>query len=143
MVIRLLGLITALLLETSSLAGQNEKLAFISGKITTTEKEMMDFATILIKETSTGTRPDANGNYQLRTNAGSYTLVFRAIGYKTTERKINIKPGEQLKLDVKMTPLNVQLEEVKVVADQISRIKRSASTQLPSTPKVFRTPQKT
>lgn len=126
MVIRLLGLITALLLETSSLAGQNEKLAFISGKITTTEKEMMDFATILIKETSTGTRPDANGNYQLRTNAGSYTLVFRAIGYKTTERKINIKPGEQLKLDVKMTPLNVQLEEVKVVADQISRIKRSA-----------------
>lgn len=126
MVIRLLGLITALLLETSSLAGQNEKLAFISGKITTTEKEMMDFATILIKETSTGTSPDANGNYQLRTNAGSYTLVFRAIGYKTTERKINIKPGEQLKLDVKMTPLNVQLEEVKVVADQISRIKRSA-----------------
>lgn len=126
MVIRLLGLITALLLETSSLAGQNEKLAFISGKITTTEKEMMDFATILIKETSTGTRPDANGNYQLRINAGSYTLVFRAIGYKTTERKINIKPGEQLKLDVKMTPLNVQLEEVKVVADQISRIKRSA-----------------
>lgn len=87
---------------------------------------MMDFATILIKETSTGTRPDANGNYQLRTNAGSYTLVFRAIGYKTTEHKINIKPGEQLKLDVKMTPLNVQLEEVKVVADQISRIKRSA-----------------
>lgn len=126
MVIRLLGLITALLLETSSLAGQNEKLAFISGKITTTEKERMDFATILIKETSTGTSPDANGNYQLRTNAGSYTLVFRAIGYKTTERKINIKPGEQLKLDVKMTPLNVQLEEVKVVADQISRIKRSA-----------------
>lgn len=126
MVIRLLSLFMALLVETSSIAGQNEPQAVISGNITSTEKEIMDFATVMIKETSKGTRPDAQGNFEIRTEAGTYTLVFRAMGYTTTERKIHVKSGESLKLAVRMTPQNVQLEEVQVVADQISRIKRSA-----------------
>lgn len=126
MVIRLLSLVMALLVEINSLAGQNETQALISGKITSTEKEVMDFATVMIKETATGTRPDANGHFKIQTNAGSYTLVFRAMGYATTERKVKVKAGERLNLNVRMSPQDVQLKELQVFADQISRVKRSA-----------------
>ena len=52
--------------------GQDRKEALVSGKVTSTDHEIMDFATVQVKGTSTGTRPDEKGIYHLRVSPGIF-----------------------------------------------------------------------
>lgn len=54
----------------------------ISGKILSTEKEIVDFATVYLKGTNYGGTTNEEGIYHLKAPAGNYTLVVSAIGYK-------------------------------------------------------------
>lgn len=105
---------------------QKKNEALISGKVIATDNAIMDFATIQIKGTSTGTHPNEQGIYHLPLTPGTHTLVFKATGYATVERQVNVQAGERLKLNVKMQPKDIELAEVKVEANQVSRINRSA-----------------
>ena len=58
----------------------------ISGKIISTEKETVDFATVYLKGTTYGGTTNEQGIYHLKAPAGDYTLVVSAIGYKTVEK---------------------------------------------------------
>lgn len=106
--------------------GQDRKEALVSGKVTSTDHEIMDFATVQVKGTSTGTRPDEKGIYHLRVSPGTHTLVFKAMGYATVEHTVTLKTGERHKLHVKMCPKDIELAEVKVEASHVNRINRSA-----------------
>ena len=106
--------------------GQDRKEAIVSGKVTSTDHEIMDFATVQVKGTSTGTRPDEKGIYHLRVSPGTHTLVFKAMGYATVEHTVTLKTGERHKLHVKMCPKDIELAEVKVEASHVNRINRSA-----------------
>ena len=53
----------------------------ISGKIISTEKETVDFATVYLKGTTYGGTTNEQGIYHLKAPAGDYTLVVSAIGY--------------------------------------------------------------
>ena len=74
----------------------------VSGKVISTSNEIMDFATVQVKGTSIGTRPDEKGIYHLKVDAGKHTLVFKAMGYATVERTVTLQAGERQKLNVKM-----------------------------------------
>ena len=62
----------------------------ISGKILSTEKEIVDFATVYLKGTNYGGTTNEEGIYHLKAPAGNYTLVVSAIGYKTVESKSGV-----------------------------------------------------
>lgn len=62
----------------------------ISGKITDTSGEIIPFASIYIKNTTTGVSANVNGIYKLTVEKGSVTLVFKAIGYKAAEKTIHV-----------------------------------------------------
>lgn len=49
----------------------------VSGKVISTSNEIMDFATVQVKGTSIGTRPNEKGIYHLKVDAGKHTLVFK------------------------------------------------------------------
>ena len=49
--------------------------AMISGKILSTEKEIVDFATVYLKGTNYGGTTNKEGIYHLKAPAGNYTLV--------------------------------------------------------------------
>ena len=57
--------------------------SLISGRVMSTEKEVVDFATVYLKGTNQGCYTDEKGIYHLKTTAGEYTLVVSAIGYQT------------------------------------------------------------
>ena len=147
MTIRLLSLTLAFILVTGTATGQSHResgpslntseeqsnttkphsaQSLISGKIISSDQEIMDFATIQIKGTSIGVRPDKQGFYHLKTKAGTHTLIFSAMGYTTTEHTVHVKAGERLKLNVTMTPQDIQLDEIQVEASHAQRINRSA-----------------
>lgn len=98
----------------------------ISGKILSTEKRVVDFATVYLKNTNYGGITNEEGIYHLNAPAGNYTLVVSAIGYKTAELKVKLVAGERTKQNVRITPQVTELEEVVVVSNGVSRLKRSA-----------------
>ena len=98
----------------------------VSGKVISTSNEIMDFATVQVKGTSIGTRPNEKGIYHLKVDAGKHTLVFKAMGYATVERTVTLQAGERQKLNVKMHQKDMELAEVKVEASHVGRINKSA-----------------
>lgn len=100
--------------------------AVVTGKVTSAEKEVVDFATVYLKGTSFGGTTNIEGRYVLKAPAGKYTLVVSAIGYKTVEKQITLKEGEWVEQDLTIRPDIQQLEEVVVVSNGVGRVKRSA-----------------
>ena len=100
--------------------------AMISGKILSTEKEIVDFATVYLKGTNYGGTTNEEGIYHLKAPAGNYTLVVSAIGYKTVEKQVRLINGQRVKQNITITPQVEELDEVVVVSNGISRLKRSA-----------------
>ena len=98
----------------------------ISGKIISTEKETVDFATVYLKGTTYGGTTNEQGIYHLKAPAGDYTLVVSAIGYKTVEKPVKLTGGERTRQNITITPQSTELDEVVVVSNGISRLKRSA-----------------
>lgn len=109
-----------------ALAAKAQKEAMISGKILSTEKEIVDFATVYLKGTSYGGTTNKEGIYHLKAPAGNYTLVVSAIGYTTVEKAVRLIDGERTKQNLTISPQVEELDEVVVVSNGISRLKRSA-----------------
>ena len=72
----------------------------ISGKVLSTEKTTVDFATVYLKGTNYGGTTNEEGIYHLQAPAGEYTLVVSAIGYKTVEKPVKLMRGERTKMNV-------------------------------------------
>ena len=103
-----------------------QEQAMISGKILSTEKEIVDFATVYLKGTTYGGTTNEEGIYHLKAPAGTYTLVVSAIGYETVEKQVTLTKGERIKQNITIRPKTEELEEVVIVSNGISRLKRSA-----------------
>ena len=98
----------------------------ISGKVISTEKEVVDFATVYLKGTGHGGITNQEGIYHVSAPAGNYTLVVSAVGYKTVEKPVTLLRGQRVRQSITISPETQQLDEVTVVSTGVSRLKRSA-----------------
>ncbi|MDR2920519.1 MAG: carboxypeptidase-like regulatory domain-containing protein [Tannerella sp.] len=98
----------------------------ISGKITSTDGEIINFASVFFKGTNYGSATDADGGYELSAPAGEYVLTVSAIGYETYEKKITLTAENNQHLNIIIIPKEEQLDEVVVISNGIGRLKRSA-----------------
>ena len=98
----------------------------ISGKVLSTEKEVVDFATVYLKGTGHGGITNQEGIYHVSAPAGNYTLVVSAVGYKTVEKPVTLLRGQRVRQNITISPETQQLDEVTVVSTGVSRLKRSA-----------------
>ena len=75
----------------------------------------MPFANVLVKGTNKGVTTDFDGNYSVNIQAGTYTLIFSFVGYKTKElTDIIIKENDVKEINVNLSSASVGLEEVVV-----------------------------
>jgi len=88
----------------------------IIGKVIDEEfNETMPFANVLVKGTNKGVTTDFDGNYSVNIQAGTYTLIFSFVGYKTKElTDIIIKENDVKEINVNLSSASVGLEEVVV-----------------------------
>ena len=98
----------------------------ISGKVISTEKEVVDFATVYLKGTGHGGITNQEGIYHVSAPAGNYTLVVSAVGYKTVEKPVTLLRGQRVRQNITIIPETQLLDEVTVVSTGVSRLKRSA-----------------
>lgn len=117
--------ISLLLLTFFSVCASAQEKGMISGRILSTEKEIVDFATVYLKGTGYGGTTNHEGIYHLHAPAGNYTLVVSAVGYKTVEKAVALTAGSRVKQNLTITPETQQLDEVTIVSTGVSRVKRS------------------
>lgn len=98
----------------------------ISGQISSTDGEIINFASVFFKGTNYGSATDADGKYELTAPAGEYILTVSAIGYETYEKKVTLTAGKNQHFNIVIVPKEEQLEEVVVISNGIGRLKRSA-----------------
>ncbi len=120
------GLFLSFLLLLISISAFSQHKTMISGKVLSTEKTTVDFATVYLKGTNYGGTTNEEGIYHLQAPAGEYTLVVSAIGYKTVEKPVKLMRGERTKMNVVISPQATELDEVVVVSNGVTRLKRSA-----------------
>lgn len=120
------GLFLSFLLLLISISAFSQHKTMISGKVLSTERTTVDFATVYLKGTNYGGTTNEEGIYHLQAPAGEYTLVVSAIGYKTVEKPVKLMRGERTKMNVVISPQATELDEVVVVSNGVTRLKRSA-----------------
>lgn len=121
---RLLLLVCALLALLPAEA--QPSAGVLSGRVISTEKEVMDFATVYLKGTRYGCATNGEGLYHLKAPAGKYVLVVSAVGYKTVEVPVELLGGQRTKHNVTLRPEAVQVDEVVVVGGGVGRVNKSA-----------------
>lgn len=78
------------LLLACSLSVFAQKKTMVSGKVVSTDKSIIEFATVYLKGTNWGCSTNEQGIYHLEAPEGEYTLVVSAIGFKMVEPKVKL-----------------------------------------------------
>ncbi|MFI5142213.1 MAG: DUF5686 family protein, partial [Bacteroidia bacterium] len=76
----------------------------------------MPFATIAFSNTTTGVNTDSDGKYTISTDKPYSRLKVSSVGYKDAFFVVN--PGKTVVLNIKLTPVATQLNEVVVRSDK-------------------------
>lgn len=102
------------LLFTLTAAGLFAQQINIKGTIRDTEGLPVPFASVYLKNTTKGTSANVDGVYTLKSDTGTITLVYRAIGFKTLERRLHIAKNHTE--DVVMSAESLTLEGVTITS---------------------------
>jgi len=97
-----------------------QESASINGYITNVKTgETLISANLALKDTRKGTSTNTSGYYSLTDiPPGTYTVVATYIGFKRFEKEITLTAGQKLRLDIKLTPQEYQLDEVVVESEK-------------------------
>lgn len=109
-------LIASLLWSTTCLLAQSGS---IQGKIIDKQnKEELIGVSVLIAGSGTGAATDFDGNFIISgLDAGEYTLNVSYVGYKPyVQEQVRVVDGQATSLEIQLSPEDLQLEEVEVVA---------------------------
>lgn len=86
----------------------------IHGKVTDADNNPLEFVTVRVAGTATGTTTGLEGNYQLSAaQQDTIKLVFTCIGYKEVERQLIDAKGDQT-VNVRMYQSSKELAEIEV-----------------------------
>ncbi len=114
----------------------------LSGKIISSDKEFIPYATIQLKGTGYGCSSNEHGMYFLYAPPGKYTLVVSAIGYETMEKPVMLS-RERQKINITLHDSQIALNEVVVMGSGVSRVNHSAFNAVAVDTRAFQNSAKT
>ncbi|HLS30342.1 MAG TPA: TonB-dependent receptor, partial [Flavobacteriaceae bacterium] len=100
----------------------------IFGQVHSESEGNISDAYLYLKNQSTYTTTDADGNYRLKLNPGNHELVISVLGYAEVTRSIQIKSGEQKEINFTLSQdEGMNLEDVFInVKSKLSQVKESS-----------------
>ena len=100
--------------------------SLISGRVVSDDGQVIDYATVTLKDTRFQSHTNEKGIYHLKAPAGEYTITVRAMGYKEESRQVRLRRGERQKLNFRLTSVDRELGEAVVSSRAVERINTSA-----------------
>lgn len=106
----------------------SQEKSSISGQVFDENGQTAPGANIVIQGTSQGVSTDADGGYTfLNLSGGTYIILVTNVGYKSTQKSITIKDGENSKNDFHLEAESQSLKEVVVTGSSNPRSKLESS----------------
>lgn len=87
----------------------------VTGMVKDTNGQPVPFASVYLKNTTTGTSANVDGKYSVKLKSGQQTLSFRAVGYKQQDHIINL--SDDIALNVTLSAESYTLENVNIRAN--------------------------
>jgi hypothetical protein len=84
--------------------------AQLSGNVTNMQGEPIPYANIYVEEQMHGTASDGSGRFSLHLNPGTYTVSFRAVGFKPQAKTISVGEKE-VKVTISLEAAIYELKE--------------------------------
>ncbi len=115
----------------------------IKGRIVNaSDNQPIEAVSVAISGTTLGTITDADGNFSLSYDVtGSYQIVASFIGYTSYSKRLNLKLGEVVNLNVALSPSITELQAVEIVGrkettyqNEVSFIASKTATPLKDIP---------
>ncbi|MGY4383912.1 hypothetical protein ACVWYN_000931 [Pedobacter sp. UYP24] len=100
-----------LILLTSTLGTYAQEFK-LSGNVKDPDGQPVPFASVYIKNTTIGTSANVDGIYDIALNKGTFTIIYRAIGYKAKEEIITIESNSAQ--DITLSPESYSLKGVTI-----------------------------
>jgi hypothetical protein len=88
----------------------------LSGKVLDDSGEPLPFASVYVRNSTNGTAANAEGEYRLSLEKGTYEIVFQYIGYKQKVEKVTIG-DKPVRLNARMEPANLEISEVVITTE--------------------------
>jgi hypothetical protein len=85
----------------------------VKGIVSDEEGNSIPFATIYLKETTTGTTTNDLGEYEIQLPNGQYTIVFQGLGFQKTEVAVNID-NKTVTNNITLKKQEYRIKEVRV-----------------------------
>lgn len=106
----------------------SQEKSSISGQVFDENGQTAPGANVVIQGTSQGVSTDADGGYTfLNLSGGTYIILVTNVGYKSTQKSITIKDGENSKNDFHLEAESQSLKEVVVTGSSNPRSKLESS----------------
>ncbi len=105
--------ISLLLFFVLLFAGNYTYSQVISGVVRSSDGESIPFASIFIKELTTGTTTNLEGEYIINLEPGTYKVSFQALGFSKVIETITITNADIVK-DIVLKPQDYKIKEVRV-----------------------------
>ncbi|MBL7805801.1 MAG: carboxypeptidase-like regulatory domain-containing protein [Saprospiraceae bacterium] len=100
-------------------------LAQLSGKVLDENGEPLPFASVYVRNSTTGTTANANGEYRLPLAPGDYEVVYQYIGYQQHIEQVKMEKSP-VRRDVTLQASNLEITEVVITTeDPAVRIMRN------------------
>ena len=105
------------LLALLALAAGPARAGLVKGQVTGANREALPFANVAVRNTTTSTGTNEQGQYALRLAPGRYELVFQYVGYRPQVAAVRVLGGDSVTvLNAQLTPEAYNLAEVTVRA---------------------------
>ncbi|WP_349664852.1 carboxypeptidase-like regulatory domain-containing protein [Cellulophaga lytica] len=126
MAFKKITLIISLLVSVISIAQSG-----VSGTLYDSEvNDILPFANIYVKGTTTGTTSDFDGKYSIELDPGTYTLVFSYLGYQSKEiTEVTVAEKKYTIVDITLDPATNALDEV-IVTTTVKKNSEASVLQL-------------
>ena len=93
----------------------SENTGALQGVVKDTSGERLIGATVIIKELQIGSQSDSKGFYSIKNiKSGDYILEATFIGYRSFAKRVHIKAGTMLEINIKMVPTTFQIGGIEV-----------------------------
>jgi iron complex outermembrane receptor protein len=115
--------------------GHHGRTGTIVGRVALADGQSPDHVSVLVKGTTRGTMPDANGNFSLEAPAGWQVLTVSGLGYATQETTIEVPNGQTVTAPtLTLTRGTRQLDEVSVTGNKTLNQRPTAVGKMPVAP---------
>lgn len=105
-------------LEAAGNSG-DEKSLVITGKIKSTDGDVVPFANIMVMGTVKGTYTNLDGTFQIfDLEDGDYTIKVSAVGYKTFTKDVTVRGGQINQLDLVFLETGVEMPQITIIANK-------------------------